>query len=98
VVVLGGHRLGYLGFFAAALVVTAPLAWLSWKLVERPSLRFKIARLNRSHATRAKIGELQAGRRTQVRARVLTCNQVNSWAMPPRKRSKTFDLQEALAH
>jgi peptidoglycan/LPS O-acetylase OafA/YrhL len=58
--VLGGHRLGYLGFFAVGLVITAPLAWLSWRLVERPFLRFKNARVDRSHATGAKIGEREA--------------------------------------
>jgi peptidoglycan/LPS O-acetylase OafA/YrhL len=47
-VLLGGHRLGYAGMFVAALALTAPLAWLSWRLVERPSLRLKHLGLGRS--------------------------------------------------
>ena len=43
--VLGGQRLGYFGMVVATLALTVPLAWLSWKLVERPALKRKDVRL-----------------------------------------------------
>jgi peptidoglycan/LPS O-acetylase OafA/YrhL len=38
---LGWHRLGFVPYFAAALVITAALAALSWYIVERPFLKLK---------------------------------------------------------
>ena len=35
--------LGYWGFATVALLVTLVLAWLSWHLVEKPTLRLKSA-------------------------------------------------------
>ena len=55
-VVLGGQHLGYVGLFIASLALTVPLAWLSWKLVERPSLQLKNLRLGRSHTSGAAPG------------------------------------------
>ncbi len=50
-VVLGARNLGYFGMVIATLGLTAPLAWLSWTFVERPSLQLRNARLLRSHTT-----------------------------------------------
>jgi peptidoglycan/LPS O-acetylase OafA/YrhL len=52
-VVMGGDRLGYVGLIVATLVLTAPLAWLSWRLVERPSLQLKHLRLGLRHSSAA---------------------------------------------
>ena len=42
--VAGAHTvLGYWGFATVALLVTLVLAWLSWHLVEKPTLRLKSA-------------------------------------------------------
>ncbi len=49
--VLGGQRLGYLGMFLATIALTTPIAWLSWKLIERPALQLKNMRLSRPGPT-----------------------------------------------
>ena len=36
----GGHALGVVGFAMVSVVLTLPLAWASWLLVERPALRW----------------------------------------------------------
>lgn len=41
-VVMGAPAaLGFWGYATVALALTVPLAWLSWKLVEKPAMRFK---------------------------------------------------------
>ncbi len=51
----GGHALGVLGFAAVSTVLTIPLAWASWKLVEQPAM--KLRRLVPSHFPRRKPAE-----------------------------------------
>jgi len=64
-VLLGGHRLGYLGMVVATLALTAPLAWLSWKLVERPALQRKNMRLATSTPPVQLVSGVGSGVRTK---------------------------------
>jgi len=68
VAVLGGHRLGYLGMILAVLVLTAPVAWLSWRYVERPSLQARNAGLRRPASTSALITRHRLPRLPSARA------------------------------
>jgi peptidoglycan/LPS O-acetylase OafA/YrhL len=37
----GAHQTGIVPYFVAILLITGPLAWLSWRLVERPMMRLR---------------------------------------------------------
>jgi peptidoglycan/LPS O-acetylase OafA/YrhL len=41
IALVGGHHLGLLGMFVMSMLATLPVAWLSWKLIEAPALRWK---------------------------------------------------------
>lgn len=63
---LGIHTAGYVVFVGAALVLTAPVAALSWLLVERPALRLKNVPLPNPfmgrRQRRPRVDQMSAGR------------------------------------